>query len=328
MNIDTAPIVYFPVSRNPFEFKAGLRKLAPSDHTSTMEDKVFQIDSQWPHYRSEKLKARQEQLHKYVCQHELTPVIRSRISAYFIKQLAREYPQYFHLTVEQKKAKLDCLLSQETLHFNSAMELIDVDNSTTSPAYEDELDALCCQIQEDITINEMTEESDYIRYLHLCFPNYWSARAKLGKNFLNAHLPVPKMQKINAKANNLIDTFMRQGPFERFTWGLLADQRLNHHPDAPAGIDAKHWYGRSFTLDAPSLYFRIERQITLPFPDVKAFVFLIRTYHREITAFSLEELTRLKFSISTMPEQVLAYKGLKNTKNEILQWLDQLILQH
>jgi len=319
------PLKYFPVSRNPFEFKAGLRKLPNQCNTTNATDCVFQFDSQWPDYRASKLDARRERIDKYICQQDLNASLRALICGYLLKQLAKEHPQFFQLTHDKTQARLTCSLSEEKLLFNQQLELIGVENPQATPNYLDGLDALCCQLQEDLSISEAGQQSDHIRYLHLCFPNYWSAQEKLGKSFLSAHTPVPAMEKISNNARNLVETFVRHGPFERFTWGLATDDRLNHHPVAPINCDPRLWTGRQFNVTQPKLYMRIERQITLPFPEVHAFVFLIRSYHQNVAHFSKDELSRLSFSLSTMPEQVLKYKGLLKSKNEILKWLDQLL---
>ncbi|MFQ5470650.1 MAG: heme-dependent oxidative N-demethylase subunit alpha family protein, partial [Gammaproteobacteria bacterium] len=168
------PIRYFPVSSNPFEFKAGLRKLPLTDKCAT--DQVLQIDRQWHWYRTVKLNSRSENFNKYVCEHNLDNNIASRVVAFLINQLVRSYPNCFELVRNEDDATLICHLSGEALYFDNQLRLIDIESTGSSPIYQDALDALACQIQEDFSITRVENERDQLCYLHLCLPNYWAAR--------------------------------------------------------------------------------------------------------------------------------------------------------
>lgn len=314
-----SPLDYFPIQDSPFEFRPGLRALKPEPSSAT--ERVIQIDNQWPHYRSEKMAARRERLGKYLCQHQLTPTVATHAARYLIKQLQREYPDCFELEQQPRQTMLHCHLSGERLHFDPALTLI---NSNNLP-YANTLDALCCQFQEDLAITEIKAGEDAITFLHLCLPNYWAAEDKIGHSFINAHMPVPGMERINRQAGALLTMLMERGPFERFTWGLTSDNRLNHHPEPPPGISAAEWRGRSFDSAQPQLWLRIERQITVPLPQVKSFLFTIRTYLRNINTLNATELPRLIHAISTMPTEISRYKGIAAQRQEIIEYLHQRI---
>ena len=311
-----APLQYFPVSSNPFEFKTGLRVIKPDDNS---ENKIFQFDTEWQKYRHAKMAARAERLDKYVNRHQLSPAAESRTILYVLNQLTREHPEHFELTYSQNNARLDCYLSEEQLHFDQSLQLIN------NNKYQNTLDALCCQMQEDIAIVELCEQRDFIGYLRLCLPNHWAAEDKIGQTFIDAHLPVPEMDKIIQRAPRLIETLIHKGPFERFTWGIATDKRLNHHPIAPDGIEQAEWQGRKFNPDKPELNLRIEGQTTTGLPEVCAFIFTFRTYHRMVKDLPRDELTALKHAILTMPGAVKAYKGVHRQSDEICGYLDRLL---
>lgn len=311
---------YFPVQGGPFEFKPSLRALQPEPSAAT--ERLLQIDTEWPHYRAEKLAARRERLDKYLCQHQLTPAVASRAVLHLIQQLRREYPDYFALEQQGERATLHCHLSGERLHFDSQLELSGCEGEP-APRYASALDALCCQIQEDIAITGIEQGQDTITFLHLCLPNYWSAEEKIGHSFLNAHMPVPGMERINRQAGALLTTLMQRGPFERFTWGLTSDTRLNHHPEAPPGIAADEWRGRRFDPQQPQLWLRIERQVTVALPEVQSFLFTIRTYLRDVRSLDAMELKRLMDAINTMPAEIRHYKGIATQQGEIVEYLRQ-----
>jgi hypothetical protein len=322
MTIPLPPALdYFPVQSGPFEFRTGLRVLKPEPTSPT--ERIFQIDNQWSHYRAEKLAARGERLDKYVCQHQLTSAVTARAVRYLINQLHREYPNCFELKQQHEQTTLHCHISGETLRFNSQLELISSD-SQTSPPYAHALDALCSQIQEDLAITEIKEGEDAVTFLHLCLPNYWAAEEKIGHSFINAHMPVPGMERINRQADALLTMLMQRGPFERFTWGLTTDARLNHHPAAPLGVAPEQWQGRSFNSAQPQLWLRSERQITIALPEVNSFIFTIRTYLRDINTLNSTELHTLINAINTMPASVQHYKGIAAQRLEIVEYLQNL----
>lgn len=315
----SSPLDYFPIQSGPFEFRAGLRALKPEPASPT--EHIFQIDNQWSHYRAEKLAARHERFDKYICQHQLTPAVAAHATRQLINQLHREYPHYFELEQQQERTLLHCHLSGETLHFDSQLELITSD-SQTSPPYAHGLDALCCQLQEDLAITEIKDGEDAVTFLHLCLPNYWAAEEKIGHSFINAHMPVPGMERINRQAEALITMLMQRGPFERFTWGITSDARLNHHPTPPPGITSEQWRGRSFDAAQPQLWLRNERQITIGLPEVNSFIFTIRTYLRDIKTLNSTELRTLINAINTMPADVQHYKGIAAQRREIVEFLE------
>lgn len=316
-----SPLDYFPLRDRPFEFSVGLRALA--DDPANRYERVIQLDNQWPRYRRAKLKARRECLDKYLCAAHLSEAVESHAASLLLKRLSQEYPMYFHL--DSGVSILSCRLTGERLIFDSALRLIEADGSKTAPTYRDALDALCCQIQEDLAIVELRNDQAIITYLHLCLPNYWAAADKIGRGFTEAHAPVPVMDKINAKAHQLINSLLTKGPFERFTWGLTCDNRLNHHPSPPPRWNAETWHGRRFDPQHPALYLRIERQVTLPCPKVNAFLFMIRTYCRAVKTLCRAEIERLLGAIQTMPPAILAYKGLAADRDRIIAWLQRLL---
>lgn len=315
-----ATLEYFPVQNGPFEFRTGLRAL--KDDPSSPGERLFQLDEQWPRYRAEKLAARCERFDKYVCQHQLTPAIAASAARIIIQQICREWPGYFALEQHADGSMLHCHISGERLHFDRALALAGTENGP-QPPYRSALDALCCQVQEDLSLTHLDGEQDVISYLHLCLPNYWAAEDKIGHGFLKAHMPVPGMERINRQADALIAMLMERGPFERFTWGLTSDTRLNHHPEPPPEITVEEWHGRRFDPEQPQLWLRIERQVTVALPEMKGFIFTIRTYLRCIESLRREELHSLCYAIETMPDEVSRYKGIGAQRREILGYLQQ-----
>ena len=311
-----SPLQYFPISSKPFEFRTGLRVIKPG---SNAKDIIFQIDTEWQRYRQAKMTSCTERLDKYVCSHHLSSAAESHATSYILNQLTHEYLEHFVFTDLQNGATLHCRLSGEQLQFDQSLQLIN------NNRYQNALDALCSHVQEDIATIERPKQEDFISYLHLCLPNHWAAEDKIGQSFIDVHAPVPEMDNINQQASKLIESLIHKGSYERFTWGIATDMRLNHHPITPGGIEHDEWQGRKFNPDKPVLYLRIERQTNTGLPEVSAFIFTIRTYHRAVKNLTRDELSILKHAILTMPDTVKAYKGLHKQSDDICEYLDQLL---
>lgn len=315
------PEFYFPVSRNPFAFKTGLNKISFTQNTNKF--KIFQIDADWNVYHQQKLKSRAEDLGKYIISYDFPSALNKSLCEFIIQTLLKQHSTIFS---QKEKENLYCFkneITNEEIYYDESFTLYS-SNLNPSPPYESLLDALCCQIQEDISFISVKNNKDIINYLHLCFPNHWAAADKIGKSFLQAHAPVPAMQDISKGAIKLNQLLCTEGPFERFTWGLCTDTRLNKHPIPPDHYTGRIWHGREFSLE-DELYIRIERQVTTPITQHDSFLFLIHTYFVDTKTLSNERLQRLAQSINTMPEEVLAYKGLKTNKNILLKKLHALV---
>ena len=133
------------------------------------------------------------------------------------------------------------------------------------------------------------------------------------------------MEGINKKADKLNKLLKSEGPFERFTWGITTDRRLNHHPKAPDGESEKEWYGRNIDETSP-LYLRVERQVTTPFNRESAYLFSIRTYFVDLSHEPKDNLEILIQSIQSMPEDILKYKGIHQQKDLLSKRLHALAL--
>jgi hypothetical protein len=114
---------------------------------------------------------------------------------------------------------------------------------------------------------------------------------------------------------------MEKGPFVRFAWGLSTDQRLNHHPQPPSGVDAEAWYGRNFNADRPALYMRVERQVLWPFRQQDASFFAIRPYFYDCAQLDRHQRNQLADALEGMSSATLEYKGLGEGQSAMCHWL-------
>jgi hypothetical protein len=321
--------IYFPLDSGRYEVKPGLFPLDTDFGNDKVDRQVFQIDRNFPEYRKIKLAARAERLSKYYQTHNYSNNVASAIARLIIERLIREYPQYFQLqTLAGDRFKFYNQLTQETLYLNAnwQLEQFQTKDRPVFPPYTSTLDALAGQIQEDLTvIGRAADGSNWVSAIHLCYPNHWSAEEKIGRDFATVHAPVAGIEKINRRSQAIVNTTIVRNPMVRFAWGLSTDTRLNHHPRSPSQISVARWEGRHFRSPNPRLYLRIERQVIWGLPKCNAALFTIRTYFRDCQELKKDRFCRSQLiaAIESMTPESLVYKGLLETKANILQWLKE-----
>ncbi|MEA5603142.1 DUF3445 domain-containing protein [Nostoc sp. UHCC 0252] len=307
-----------------YEVKPGMMAFGSCGNTQA-DRQVFQIDDNFAHYRQIKLLARGERLSKYYQTCNYSQAVAGAIARLIINRLIQEHPQHFHCQRSRDNTlKFHSQLTKETLYLDSELQLQQVEG-TVVPAYASTLDALATQVQEDLTIICRADASNWLGAVHLCYPNHWSAEEKIGKDFATIHAPVAGMEKINRRAGAIANTMITHKPMVRFAWGLSTDTRLNHHPKPPSGVSVSQWQGRSFDLQHPRLYLRIERQVIWGLPEYEAALFSIRTYFRDCSFVKKDSVLRSKLyaAIQSMTPESLVYKGLVESKDSILEWLEE-----
>ena len=330
---------YFPLDNGRYEVKPGFIPFGSCLGNGEADKQVFQIDGNFAHYRQTKLLARAERLSKYyqTCNYSegvasaLTRSgLPSGIARLIIDRLTQEHPQYFHSQqLDNSNLAFHSKLTGETLYLDADWQLrqVETQGNELFPPYASTLDAIAAQVQEDITvICRCGDGSNWLSAVHLCYPNHWSAEEKVGKDFTTIHAPVAGMDKINRRASAIVNTMSVREPMVRFAWGLSTDTRLNHHPEAPTDVSMNDWLGRHFHRDNPRLFLRIERQVIWGLPEYEAALFTIRTYFRDCREVKKDANLRCKLSsaIQSMTPDSLAYKGLQESKESILAWLEEV----
>lgn len=316
---------YFPLANGRYEVKPGLMQLGTDFGNGAADRQVFQIDDGFIAYRNCKLVARAERLSKYYQTYQLTPAVMRAVAELMVDRLVQEYPQYFWVRKSEGGQVFHSRLTDETLYLDQNWQLQQVEGSFVVPAYEATLDALALQIQEDWAVVCRSAKTNWLSAIHLCFPNYWSAEEKIGREFAVVHAPVAGMERINDRSEAIVHTMITQKPMVRFAWGLTTDTRLNHHPEPPVGTAVDDWQGRRFDREHVHLYLRIERQVIWGLPQHNAALFTIRTYFRDCCEIKQHPILRVQLcsAIESMTPESLIYKGLVESKSSILDWLNQ-----
>lgn len=171
------------------------------------------------------------------------------------------------------------------------------------------LNSLAMQVQEDLAIVRRDgPKRDWIAALHVCLPSAWRPEEKIGQSFDTVHQVVPGMKLSNS--TSLVDAMIHGGPFERYVWGVLFDRRLDGHPDRPRA---------PFNPAQPHVYVKIERQVTVGFPDHEAALFLIRPYLLDETEI---DHAALAAGLRQMTPAQREYKNVAQGYDDLIAYLD------
>jgi len=293
-----SPARYTPWTRGLYEVAPGLKPFGTDFGNGEADRRVFQIDSNFELYAENKRRALRERRGKYVRALRLSREVEWAAINLITERLSLEYPERYRREV-----------------FDHTVSLFDGETryDLGAPGRQnrsDALDFLCRLVQEDVAIVSTLDESDWVAYLHLCSPSHWAAEDKIGRSFFDVHEPIPAFEKVNAVARGLVDAMVNKGPFVRFVWGVESDDRLNHHPEPPPGIDPQEWSGRQF--DQGRFWVRTERQVIWGMPEVGASLFTIRVAYvsdEEVKA-DPQLLSTLRQALDSMSEAARQYKGL------------------
>jgi hypothetical protein len=292
---------YLPFLTGVYTTAPGLIPL--SKHEYDADKLIFQTDGFYGGYLDNKAFCRRENINKYYSEHNASIETTRVVNNYIVQQLQKEHPGYFDYDETGDHCILINLQSRELIQWDKATMQLSKKN------YVSLFDALCSQVQEDLAVCQLQDTRDWLATIHLCAPNHWAAEDKIGKPFDAVHAPVPGMEKTMPHYFKMLQSVIHKGPFTRYAWGISTDNRLNHHPVAPPGINQQAWQGRKIN-EASQLFIRTERQNLVGFPQVNAFLFTIRTYFYEFGLLEDHEKTALWSAVRSMSPEALAYKGL------------------
>jgi hypothetical protein len=169
---------------------------------------------------------------------------------------------------------------------------------------------VAAEVQEDLVVmHRHAGGTDAAIAVDVSFPSDWRPERILGTDFRFIHGPVPGFADHDAQARSLVTSMIERGPYVRFVWTLKPDDDLDHHPDRAAH--------RDWSADGEG-FLRVERQVTVPFPEVAAALFLIRTYLYPFASLSAAQRAALAQAVEIMPPAAAAYKGFVGPREIIL----------
>ncbi len=154
----------------------------------------------------------------------------------------------------------------------------------------------CLLIQEDLCIHFVNNDRDWLGLILAYFPAGWNPEEIIGKSYSEIHKDIPGMSVDNAK--KIVNACVNNGPFERFVWGVVYDNELNYHKSLPRA---------KFDINNPFFRIKIERQVTVGFPELNCFLFVLRHFYIEEGDVDKQALLS---SLNSMNEEQKIYKGI------------------
>ena len=163
--------------------------------------------------------------------------------------------------------------------------------------------------------------SGCIPWLAVCLPSHWAPEDKVGRHFAEVHAPVADNALLIGAAAHLMRLVTGHERWERFVWTITRNATLQQHPkhaaSAPwrADLDAHGLAARAF--------FRTEHQTFIPMAAQRQAIFTIHVETHPLTdALAAPSDARLVHdALASMSAAVLAYRGLTDARERLLQWL-------
>jgi len=187
-------------------------------------------------------------------------------------------------------------------------------------------EALALGMQEDFVVLHDEPDGMRARLLAVCFPSSWDPAAKQGLDFKAIHAPVADNALLQAGAAGIVNLAFRQTPMLRHVWLLTPDGSLSQHPKRPR----RPWADALAPDDGRALldrvFFRVERQTTLPLPALGRAVFFIRVMVCplvEVLRVAPRRAAELQDALASMTDAVVTYRGMQTARAGLLKALQE-----
>ncbi len=176
---------------------------------------------------------------------------------------------------------------------------------------------LALDLQEDLVLMQQTSQGFFPSWLHVCFPSGWDPAAKAGSDLSLVHGPVAQNQALLAGTKGIANVMVSKGPFVRYVWTLSTSSQLSQHPHVKLGQP---------NMAAPEqLYYRCERQVSVPLPAWSSALFLIRVFVAPLPQIvtSAVRCNLMAQSLRSMSQEVLRYEGIEPITAPTIEWLER-----
>lgn len=188
------------------------------------------------------------------------------------------------------------------------------------------LEYISRQAQGDFAILDERDETFYLDAGMVTTQADWSLQFDVGMNFFEWHTPVPLAAQAGVfdRAMKFLLRLRVGQPMRRLNWTMTVNPRLDTAPESfpEWGPDRT-----SLTLEniGRKLHLRVELQTLYRLPRTNAVLFPLRCF-----LISLDELARvpkwgkrLHRVLSTLPRELVEYKGLSRYLPTAIEWLSK-----
>ncbi|MBO1269853.1 heme-dependent oxidative N-demethylase family protein [Arthrobacter cavernae] len=181
------------------------------------------------------------------------------------------------------------------------------------------------QIQDDIILLDVREDTMWLDAGLVTFAADWSFGFDVGMNFLEIHGPVPRLkeEQIITRAHQFLLRLQPGEQYRRTNWTMTIDRRLDTSTET-----YPEWGPDRGTIAADPalpdrLHLRVEVQHLIRLPHSGAMLFLVRTHLLPLSDIARVPAWREKFGrvLAELPEDMADYKGISRFRKAASDWL-------
>ncbi|MCL4744112.1 MAG: DUF3445 domain-containing protein [Burkholderiaceae bacterium] len=167
------------------------------------------------------------------------------------------------------------------------------------------LAALALSVQEDLVLMAITPEGFVAEAMSVAFASGWDPARKIGRRLFDIHQPVAEGEALRAASDNLARAMVGKGPFVRYVWTISDSDALARPPGHAVAAES-----------VEALWFRCERQVTLPLAAFDRSLFLIRVFVEPLSTIARDEPRRslIARALESMGDELVRYKGLEQVR--------------
>lgn len=175
---------------------------------------------------------------------------------------------------------------------------------------------LGCRLEPDFLLLDASPELRVVG-LCVCFPSSWAPEEKFGRPLAEVHEPVPGLNpQLGSRIRSFFERLKPGLAWERSNWGLSHSPDLNQHPARSLPKLGPH-------VAVDEVWLRVEHQLLYRLPQTGGVLFGIRIENVSLVEVQGNSNARagLHRQLATMPDEVLAYKGLAAAQERLLDLL-------
>jgi hypothetical protein len=181
------------------------------------------------------------------------------------------------------------------------------------------------QIQDDIILLDVRDDTLWLDAGLVTFAADWSFGFDVGMNFMEIHHPVPRVkeERIISRAEQFLLRLQPGEQFRRTNWTMTIGRRM----DTSTETYPEWGPERSTIADDPAmpekLHLRVEVQHLIRLPHSGALLFLVRTHLLPLTDIARVPAWREKMGhvLAELPDDMAAYKGIIRYRKAASDWL-------
>lgn len=174
---------------------------------------------------------------------------------------------------------------------------------------------------DDLVVLRRTGRGELVaELLAVAFPSGWPPRERAGATLHELHAPVADGTRLQRAAPALSEALLTRGPLRQHVWGLDPDGRLDRDPSAP-DAPVPDVPGHVAPASPAAWWLRVERQTSVPLPELGRGLFTIRPYLVPLTALTPPQRAVLADALASMTPDTLRYKGVDAVADELVDWL-------